>query len=669
MFNKLRANVMCRFRNAVRSKNIARIQYILSNENVVEIVDSCGNTFLHFVAENGTVDTATQLLNIGLNIHSQNKYGKTPIFYSFQNSFQMVKILFNQETKLNSNLLSHALYFGTEEIVLFLLRNLTIDFKCPNNSLPNRISVKTKNLIEESDVLDKLQISENLIKFLLSNKEYLIASDKYYSLLIFFAAKIGSNDILQLILNDCHKYLTNKRINKNEIQPEALNIRNEKGETALHYAVSQQHVDAVKFLLEKGANPNSKSKIKFTPLHYAARLENQEICVILLDYGANVNPNEDGFDNPLHLVSGYLMGKIFHGFDELTINVFRRFKGNCTINQEIMKLFLTHGADPNKRGNNGMPIFIQFCKRRRIEEMKILLEFGANIRIADDDGNTALHHASTSIPIIDLLLKNGLEIDVKNKEENTPLMHHLQKEFNPNMKLVEYLLDHGSSITAVNKSGYSVFDIAINYDHIVSVLTLLEFGADKILKHNLDSKNTHITGTHCYGRFDHPKMYLYINNLKILISYIALKRENINDYFVCCLNPNNFSGFIIFNEIKLELETLKTRKILNKVGICYSYYDFLARDLTTAVRIIKNPIMKQQLSNVENFRDLRYYKLFIQHRFKWANDLEESLDEIVNFLLNFGKIRLPILVIEIILSYFTYRDFQCFGKILSEIKN
>ncbi|XP_051173333.1 putative ankyrin repeat protein RF_0381 [Leptopilina boulardi] len=671
-------SLMSRFRNAVKSKNSARINKILSEQYILENANRFFSTFLHFVAENGTVETANQLLKIGLSIHTRNEDGKTPIFYAFQNSLEMIKLLFDDKTIIDSNLLVHALYFGTEEIMRLLLKNeLKSVFEFSNNSVQDEISIGTNTEHQEGKILKEWENTENLIKFLLQNKKYLMPKGKYYALLLFFAAKIDEENIFQLILNDCHKHLTYKRKkNKKEIHPEAVDIQNDKGETALHYAVSQQHIDAVKFLLKKGANKNCQSKIKYTPLHYAARIENKEICEILINSGASVNTNNDGRNNPLHLVSGYFIGKYFHGFDELTINVFRRFRGKTAFNKEIMMLLLNHGANPDMRGINGMPLFIQACKRKCIEEMKILLKFGANIQIADNDGNTALHHATinssikSSIPIIDFLLKNGLEIDVKNNDENTPLMFLVENMYQLNMKLIEYFVYHGSSLNAKNIGGNTIFDIALMHHRYGIALTLLELKGDRELNCDSDPEKIHALSKHCYGLYDHPTFTISRNRENsVLISYIALKRINVNDYFTCCLNSWYGRETWMFDNTKLELEKLKSRKILNEVGTYYSYYDFLVRDLTTAIRIIKNPTMKEELSNFNNFRDLPFCKQLFQHRVELANDLEDYLDKIVNFFLNYRKMNLPILVIDMILSYFSYRDLTFFGIILSEIKN
>jgi hypothetical protein len=58
-------------------------------------------------------------------------------------------------------------------------------------------------------------------------------------------------------------------------------------------AINQNNIDAVKYLLEQGYNPNSKTDTE-TPLIFIS--ENLEILNLLLDFGADPTlPDENGF--------------------------------------------------------------------------------------------------------------------------------------------------------------------------------------------------------------------------------------------------------------------------------------------------------------------------------------------------------------------------------------
>ncbi|NGZ19969.1 MULTISPECIES: ankyrin repeat domain-containing protein [unclassified Wolbachia] len=75
--------------------------------------------------------------------------------------------------------------------------------------------------------------------------------------------------------------------------------RDEKGRTALHYAVDAK---TVKLLIEKGANVNAADVEGYTALHLAVTEKRLETVRELIKSGGNVNAEEYGSKcTPLHL--------------------------------------------------------------------------------------------------------------------------------------------------------------------------------------------------------------------------------------------------------------------------------------------------------------------------------------------------------------------------------
>ena len=74
-----------------------------------------------------------------------------------------------------------------------------------------------------------------------------------------------------------------------------INDRDKLGYTMLHYAASRNHVDLIKYLIEKGADINCIDLADWTPLHLAAIADNYKACKVLLELGANFEyPNDEG---------------------------------------------------------------------------------------------------------------------------------------------------------------------------------------------------------------------------------------------------------------------------------------------------------------------------------------------------------------------------------------
>ena len=73
--------------------------------------------------------------------------------------------------------------------------------------------------------------------------------------------------------------------------------------TALHVAVFDGKVDAVKLLIKDGASINAHTTAGYTPLHLAALKGNAEITKLLLDAGAAVDAISAGGETPLHMAA------------------------------------------------------------------------------------------------------------------------------------------------------------------------------------------------------------------------------------------------------------------------------------------------------------------------------------------------------------------------------
>jgi len=128
--------------------------------------------------------------------------------------------------------------------------------------------------------------------------------------------------------------------------------------TALQMAIKEQRADSVRFLLEKGADPNKTTKGVRAPLNWAVDLDNAEIVMHLLDHKANVNIQDDGGITPLL----FAVGKNNH---------------------KIVKMLLDRGADPNlfphaESDGKSMGREPTLLDRARDQKMKDLLkEYGA----------------------------------------------------------------------------------------------------------------------------------------------------------------------------------------------------------------------------------------------------------------------------------------------------
>ena len=80
--------------------------------------------------------------------------------------------------------------------------------------------------------------------------------------------------------------------------------RNPMKNTPLHAAVAGRNVEAVRSLLEHGADVNVRQEGGWTPLHSASQNGDAEMVQVLIAAGANVGVRADNQQNPLDLALG-----------------------------------------------------------------------------------------------------------------------------------------------------------------------------------------------------------------------------------------------------------------------------------------------------------------------------------------------------------------------------
>ena len=88
-----------------------------------------------------------------------------------------------------------------------------------------------------------------------------------------------------------------------------IDPKNNDGSTPLHWSARKGDVEAVKMLLEAGANVHARAKHGSTPLHWAAYggtfeaiKRKVEAIKILLEAGADVNAKDEDGDTPFEIL-------------------------------------------------------------------------------------------------------------------------------------------------------------------------------------------------------------------------------------------------------------------------------------------------------------------------------------------------------------------------------
>ena len=143
------------------------------------------------------------------------------------------------------------------------------------------------------------------------------------------------------------------------------NQRGENGNTPLHFATWEGHLDVVKVLLENGARVNVTNRDgPHTPLHVAATFGREAIARSLLDAGADVNARDGNGLTPLHFAAG---------------------KGHA----DVARLLVEHGADLAAESNDTRDTPLDTAKRMGNQIVVQVLQAGGDSKSAKSESTKA----------------------------------------------------------------------------------------------------------------------------------------------------------------------------------------------------------------------------------------------------------------------------------------
>jgi len=120
-------------------------------------------------------------------------------------------------------------------------------------------------------------------------------------------------------------------------------------------AATDGDAQALKQLLDQGADVNAKDADENTALHLATKQGHQDIMRLLVEHGADVNAQNDFASTPLHLTER---------------------------NIETIRILLEAGADPNLQNKDwNYPYYFAFYGAMSRELTELYIKHGANLML------------------------------------------------------------------------------------------------------------------------------------------------------------------------------------------------------------------------------------------------------------------------------------------------
>ena len=285
-----------------------------------------------------------------------------------------------------------------------------------------------------------------------------------------------------------------------------LNIKDNKGQTALHRVANHGHTEIFKLLLDKGVDPNSKDLYNRTALHYAVRGSRIgatpfkrtdknytikggyiDIVKLLLDKGVDLN-NKDIYDfTVLHyaIEGGYT--DIVKLLLDKGMDPNNKSRDNTALDYaieggyiDIVKLLIDRGMKPNNKNMH------RAANHGHTEIVKFLLDKGMDPNSKNDEGQTILHDESSNrfIDIVKLLLDRGADPNIIDKHGKRPMDYMNRGFWDLHKDIFKLMLEKGANPNSYHANGGSLFSSAVFMGDIDLVRLLFYKGVDLNHKDN-----------------------------------------------------------------------------------------------------------------------------------------------------------------------------------------
>ena len=262
----------------------------------------------------------------------------------------------------------------------------------------------------------------------------------------------------------------------------------ESSTTPLMIAVMENHVEVVKYLLQKGADISlTVGSEKRNALHTASEHGSIAAIELLLSHGLSVNSRDGKGNTPLMCAAAF--GQIEsvncllkHGADPSL-----KGKGGWSLlhyaaqsgNVIIIETMLSKGLDIDSRGETlGLTPLMVSIIFEKLEAAKYLLEKGADESLKTTERKISLlslASAGGSVAAIEMLLSHGCSIVSRDNERNTPLMHAARLG---NTEVLKYLLAQGADPLLQNKFGQGLLHFAALSNNAVTIEAVLSQNFD-----------------------------------------------------------------------------------------------------------------------------------------------------------------------------------------------
>jgi ankyrin repeat protein len=409
--------------DAAKNRNHEAVRSLLQQHVDVNTAQADGATALAWATHWDDMETADLLIRAGANVNAANSYGVTPLSLACTNhSASMVEKLLKAGADPN------GVPTGPP-VLMMTVRTGNVDIV--KSLLAHGANVNAKESVRGQTALMWAVAEKHpeVARLLIDHGADVHARSTGGFTPLLFAAQQGDLDSAHILLE--------AGADVNEAAPE--------DGSSLVVATHSGHEALALFFLEKGADPNAADAYGITALHYAllkglARVSGvrpisgagylyrpnmPDLVKALLARGANPNARVAKFP-PMPNT------RQFKAIDLTPVGATPFLLAAASYDAGIMRLLAARGADPtltDQAKNTPLIMAAGFAEgithavqrpeqddRDALEAVRTAVELGADVNVANDIGDTAMHGAAYvgANDIIQFLVEKGAKVDAEN---------------------------------------------------------------------------------------------------------------------------------------------------------------------------------------------------------------------------------------------------------------
>ncbi|XP_061486475.1 CARD- and ANK-domain containing inflammasome adapter protein-like [Rhineura floridana] len=432
--------------DSVAKGNLSDLEKILQKSDI-NAVNSANETLLHIAAAHGHSEIIDYLISKGARAEVKDKNGKTPLHRAAERGHdKAVKILLRSGANMYSldQDSNSPLHLASQNHHIHVLKSILKEEARRHKGQHNFLHMAA------------LRDDSELVQVLLQNGAFRDAKDERGQTALSYAVSQGFEKTVKVLLDaraNVDSGIIDVAFNSNNQSLFRLLLEYSKGMSpdtmvsALFKAIQKDLHGIVAALIEKGTDKNALNEVQYTPLLVACEMGKTESAKVLIEKGASLKDKTPNSSSALHLA-------VQAGASS------------------IAKMLLRKGMAANIVGQGDQTPLHIAALHNKGALVDILVDGGAKIDLVTKEQLTPLHIASYKghIDVAQKLLQHKANVNVKDKRSKTPL--HLSAE-RGNPAIVELLLNSNADPNATDKEKKTPLHLATIGSHLNLVKALL----------------------------------------------------------------------------------------------------------------------------------------------------------------------------------------------------